>query len=71
MTFSTSAALHLTGADLRDEAPLVLDLNGTLRHSDMLWAALPMRLKTHFWQAWRLPFWLLLDKVVSMRQLAR
>ncbi len=44
------------------EPPLVVDLDGTLIYTDMLWESLLLFLRQHFWQAWRLPFWLLLGK---------
>ena len=42
--------------------PLVIDLDGTLIHSDMLWESIVLFLKKHFLRAWQLPFWLFLGK---------
>lgn len=50
--------------------PLVIDLDGTLIYSDLLWEALLLFLKQHFWQAWRLPFWLLGGKAAFKERLA-
>lgn len=44
------------------EPPLVVDLDGTLIFSDMLWESLLLFLKRNFWQAWLLPLWLFLGK---------
>jgi 4-hydroxybenzoate polyprenyltransferase/phosphoserine phosphatase len=54
----------------RAEPPLVIDLDGTLIYSDMLWEALLLFLKQQFWQAWRLPAWLLLGKAGFKAKLA-
>lgn len=50
------------GVSRAGEPPLVVDLDGTLIYSDMLWESLLLFLRLHFWQAWRLPLWLLLGK---------
>lgn len=50
--------------------PLVVDLDGTLIHSDLLWETLLLFLKTRLPQAWRLPFWLLLGKAGFKEKLA-
>lgn len=42
--------------------PLVIDLDGTLIHSDLLWESIVLFLKKHFLRAWQLPFWLFLGK---------
>lgn len=42
--------------------PLVIDLDGTLIHSDLLWESIVLFLKKHFLRAWQLPLWLLLGK---------
>lgn len=52
------------------EPPLVIDLDGTLIYSDLLWEALLLFLKQRFWQAWRLPLWLRLGKAGFKDQLA-
>nr|WP_315255743.1 UbiA family prenyltransferase [uncultured Duganella sp.] len=60
MTFdSSTAATQRRHA----EPPLVVDLDGTLIYSDMLWEAILQFLKTQFWRFWLLPFWLLQGKV--------
>ncbi|WP_165390857.1 UbiA family prenyltransferase [Pseudoduganella lutea] len=52
------------------EPPLVVDLDGTLIYSDMLWESLMLFLRLHFLQAWRLPFWLLRGKAGFKHALA-
>jgi 4-hydroxybenzoate polyprenyltransferase len=52
------------------QPPLVIDLDGTLIYSDLLWEALLLFLKQRFWQAWRLPGWLLLGKAGFKDKLA-
>jgi 4-hydroxybenzoate polyprenyltransferase len=52
------------------EPPLVVDLDGTLIHSDMLWESLMLFLRLHFLQAWRLPLWLLRGKAGFKHALA-
>lgn len=42
--------------------PLVIDLDGTLIHSDLLWESIVLFLKKHFLRAWQLPLWLFLGK---------
>lgn len=59
-----SAALE--PADL----PLVVDLDGTLIYSDLLWECLLLFLKKHPLQAWRLPLWLLQGKAAFKARLA-
>lgn len=59
---SAGAGASIGSAELRGEPPLVVDLDGTLCYSDTLWEALLLFLKHHFWQAWRLPLWLLRGK---------
>ncbi|MGB9107718.1 MAG: haloacid dehalogenase-like hydrolase, partial [Telluria sp.] len=51
-------------------APLVVDLDGTLIHTDLLWESLLLFLKRHPLQAWRLPFWLLRGKASLKENLA-
>jgi 4-hydroxybenzoate polyprenyltransferase/phosphoserine phosphatase len=62
----TSAAAGGTG-----DAPLVVDLDGTLIHSDLLWESLVLFLKKSFLRAWLLPFWLLKGKAGFKDRLAR
>jgi 4-hydroxybenzoate polyprenyltransferase/phosphoserine phosphatase len=50
--------------------PLVVDLDGTLIHTDLLWESLVLFLKRHPLQAWRLPFWLLRGKAALKENLA-
>lgn len=50
--------------------PLVIDLDGTLIHSDMLWESIVLFLKKHFLRAWQLPFWLFLGKAGFKERLA-
>ncbi|MEG0884102.1 MAG: hypothetical protein RSH52_22995, partial [Janthinobacterium sp.] len=50
--------------------PLVVDLDGTLIHSDLLWEAILIFIKTRFLQLWRLPFWLLQGKAGFKDKLA-
>ncbi|MBB3118067.1 UbiA family prenyltransferase [Pseudoduganella violacea] len=53
------------------EPPLVVDLDGTLIYSDLLWESLLLFLKTQFWQLWRLPLWLLRGKAGFKHQIAQ
>ena len=48
-----------SGTNMR---PLVIDLDGTLIHSDLLWESIVLFLKKHFLRAWQLPLWLFLGK---------
>ncbi len=50
--------------------PLVIDLDGTLIHSDLLWEALVLFLKTSFLRAWLLPLWALKGKAAFKARLA-
>ncbi|GAB3446039.1 UbiA family prenyltransferase [Massilia solisilvae] len=54
-----------------DHPPLVVDLDGTLIHSDLLWETLVLFLRRHFLRAWLLPFWLFKGKAGFKEQLAR
>lgn len=58
------------GLELQPVPPLVVDLDGTLVHSDLLWEALVVFIRTRFFQLWRLPFWLLAGKAGFKRRLA-
>ncbi len=53
-----------------DLTPLVIDLDGTLIHSDLLWEALVLFLKTRLLAIWRLPLWLLRGKAGFKERLA-
>lgn len=53
------------------ERPLCVDMDGTLLMTDSLQEKSLSFLKHHFWQAWRLPLWLLGGKANLKRQLAR
>jgi 4-hydroxybenzoate polyprenyltransferase/phosphoserine phosphatase len=57
-----------TGAS---EPPLVVDLDGTLIRTDLLWESLVLFLRRHFMRAWLLPFWLLEGKAGFKERLAR
>lgn len=50
--------------------PLVIDLDGTLIYSDLLWESIVLFLKQRFFQAWRLPLWLLRGKAGFKAKLA-
>ena len=50
--------------------PLVVDLDGTLIHSDLLWESILLFIKSYFFQSWRLPFWLLLGKAGFKEKMA-
>ncbi|MES2321425.1 MAG: UbiA family prenyltransferase [Pseudomonadota bacterium] len=54
----------------RTGPPLVVDLDGTLIHSDLLWEAIVLFLKQHLLQIWRLPLWLLSGKTGFKDKLA-
>lgn len=51
--------------------PLVVDLDGTLIRSDLLWEALAQFLRKHVLRAWLLPFWLFLGKAGFKERVAR
>lgn len=51
--------------------PLVIDLDGTLIHSDLLWETLVLFLKQHLLRAWMLPVWLFGGKAAFKDKLAR
>lgn len=53
------------------ELPLVVDLDGTLIRSDLLWEALALFLRRHFWRAWLLPLWLFKGKAGFKERVAR
>jgi 4-hydroxybenzoate polyprenyltransferase/phosphoserine phosphatase len=53
-----------------DAVPLVVDLDGTLIFSDLLWEALVLFLKKSFLRAWLLPVWLMQGKVAFKERLA-
>ena len=50
--------------------PLVVDLDGTLIHSDLLWEAILIFIKVRFLQLWRLPFWLFSGKAGFKEKMA-
>lgn len=60
----------ITADPNRPHLPLVIDLDGTLIHSDLLWEAIVLFLKTDFLRLWILPFWLLRGKAGFKRRLA-
>jgi 4-hydroxybenzoate polyprenyltransferase len=49
-------------ADADPARPLIVDLDGTLIHSDLLWESLLLFLKTRLLELWKLPLWLLRGK---------
>lgn len=55
---------------MRTDPPLVVDLDGTLIHSDLLWEALVLFLKQRLLQLWRLPLWLFAGKAGFKDRLA-
>lgn len=60
-------------SDIRvsDSTALVVDLDGTLLASDVLWESVLILLKDKPWLAFALPFWLLRGKGYLKRQIAR
>lgn len=58
------------GADADLQRPLVVDLDGTLIHSDLLWESVVLFLKKNILRVWLLPFWLLLGKAGFKERLA-
>lgn len=57
-------------AAIKREMPLVVDLDGTLIHSDLLWEAILVFIKVRFFYLWRLPFWLLRGKAGFKERIA-
>lgn len=51
--------------------PLVVDLDGTLIYSDLLWEAIFIFLRRHWIRVWQLPFWLLLGKIEFKERLSK
>lgn len=66
-----SAAAPRAGSVAPDALPLVVDLDGTLIRSDLLWESLVLFLRKHFWRAWLLPLWLLKGKAAFKERVAR
>ena len=52
------------------ERPLVVDLDGTLIHSDLLWESVVLFLKKNILRAWLLPVWLFSGKAAFKERLA-
>ena len=52
------------------EMPLVVDLDGTLIHSDLLWEAILVFIKVRFLSLWQLPFWLFRGKAGFKERIA-
>jgi len=52
------------------DVPLVVDLDGTLIYSDLLWEALVLFLRRHFVRAWLLPLWLFKGKAGFKERIA-
>jgi 4-hydroxybenzoate polyprenyltransferase len=55
------ASDRAAGTPTRD-VPLIVDLDGTLIFSDLLWETIVLFLKRHLLRAWLLPLWLLRGK---------
>jgi 4-hydroxybenzoate polyprenyltransferase len=55
------ASERTAGTPTRD-VPLIVDLDGTLIFSDLLWETIVLFLKRHLLRAWLLPLWLLRGK---------
>jgi hydroxymethylpyrimidine pyrophosphatase-like HAD family hydrolase len=53
-----------------DAVPLVVDLDGTLIFSDLLWESLVLFLKKSFLRAWLLPVWVTGGKAAFKERLA-
>lgn len=63
--------VHTAASARRDASlPLVIDLDGTLIYSDLLWEAIVLFLRQRFLQLWRLPLWLFEGKAGFKRRLA-
>jgi 4-hydroxybenzoate polyprenyltransferase/phosphoserine phosphatase len=58
-----------TGTSARDPA-LVIDLDGTLILSDLLWESIALFLRGHLLRAWLLPLWLWLGKAGFKQRIA-
>lgn len=54
-----------------DDVPLVVDLDGTLVRSDLLWESLVLFLRHHLLRAFLLPLWLLQGRVAFKERLAQ
>jgi 4-hydroxybenzoate polyprenyltransferase len=52
------------------QPPLVVDLDGTLIHSDLLWETLLLFARQQFWRLWLLPLWLFKGKAGFKLRLA-
>jgi 4-hydroxybenzoate polyprenyltransferase/phosphoserine phosphatase len=66
-----TAAASRVADTASDALPLVVDLDGTLIHSDLLWESLVLFLRKHFWRAWLIPFWLLKGKAGFKERVTR
>ena len=67
---ATTPTMNASGTSAASR-PLVVDLDGTLIHSDLLWEAVVLFLKKNVLRAWLLPLWLLRGKAGFKEQLAR
>jgi 4-hydroxybenzoate polyprenyltransferase/phosphoserine phosphatase len=56
---------------VKDGVPLVVDLDGTLIYSDLLWETLVLFLRRHFLRFWLLPLWLFQGKAGFKDRIAR
>jgi len=59
-----------SGIGVSDSPALVVDLDGTLLASDVLWESVLVLLKDRPWLAFALPFWLFRGKAFLKRQIA-
>ncbi len=69
----SDAAAHVampSNSANQGQLPLVVDLDGTLIYSDLLWEMIVQFLKKNLLQAWRLPLWLLQGKAGFKARLA-
>jgi len=62
MTEHQELATRAAPPSAMGDVPLVVDLDGTLIHSDLLWESLVLFLKRSFLRAWLLPLWLFKGK---------
>jgi 4-hydroxybenzoate polyprenyltransferase len=67
----TAAAMPPLASNAPGAPPLVVDLDGTLIHSDLLWESLVLFLRRHFLRLWLLPLWLLEGKAGFKHRIAR
>ncbi|HZX29069.1 MAG TPA: UbiA family prenyltransferase [Telluria sp.] len=68
-SLDTPAPAH-AAARKDGHVPLIVDLDGTLIYTDLLWEALLVFLRRHLLRAWLLPLWLFAGKAGFKRRLA-